>query len=210
MVTASASGPIRVVLEFDHFTPGIRGERLKNVQSPLGVGGASEPLQCLRLPVYRAAQLRGEPFRALEAGQGAGEIALLEAAAGHEVLSERIGRRVFGHERELGEGVSGVPLVEQEQAEAVPGPEITGIRGQDPLEELPRLRRVAILLTIQRGERKVDLQVASIGMGGGQAREDLAGGVVVELSHQANGAIVRADHAIGLLAASGNPNRRRR
>ena len=187
------------VLEFDDLAARIGAEILKHAQSPLGFRGSAEPLQGLRLAVNGAAQVRVEGLRSLKAGQRTGEIALLEAASRRVVLRKRVGGRARGHEGKLRQRLGGAPIVQQQQAEAVAGSEVLGIGGRDPFENRARPVDVALLLTIQRRDGEVDLQVASIGMRVRQTREDVAGGVEVELSHEADATVVESDNFVGRL-----------
>ena len=111
---------------------------------------------------------------------------------------------MLGHERELWQRLSRASVIEQKQSQTVASSEVQGIRCGDALEDPARFFRVAFPLPVQRRNREVDLQVEPIGMRGCEAGEDLAGAVVVELTHQADAAIVQADQVVGdLFLATG-------
>ena len=185
------------VLEFDDLAPGIRLELPEDVQQLFSLAGATEPLHRLRRAICGAAQSRVERQRLPVPGQRACEIILLEPASGGVVHRERICRILPGYEYEMRQRVGRTSVVEQEQAQTVASPEVSRIRGGDALEDPARLVGVAFPLTVQCRDRQVDLQVESIGVRGRQTHKNVAGGVVVELSHQSDAAVVQADHVVG-------------
>ena len=83
-----------------------------------------------------------------------------------------------------------VSIVQQQQTEVVVRAQVLGAFDENLLEDPLRGDGVAFALPMQRSDGEVDLKIEVIGMARGQPRKDVARLAILELPHQANGAIV--------------------
>ena len=88
--------------------------------------------------------------------EGSGSIPLLEPAERNVIGGVRIGGFVLGDEDEMRQRIAGMTVVEEKETQRVMRPNVLGRNCENALEKLLRLDRIAVALTVQRGNRKVD------------------------------------------------------
>ena len=98
--------------------------------------------------------------------EGSGCIPLLEPAERRVIGGVRIGGFVLGDEDEMRQRIAGMTVVEEKETERVMRANVLGRNCEDALEKLLRLGRIAVALTVQRGDREVDAKIQSIRSGG--------------------------------------------
>ncbi len=125
--------------------------------------------------------------------EGSGSIPLLEPAERRVIGGVRIGGFVLGDEDEVGQRIAGMTVVEEQETQRVTRPNVLGRNRENALEKLLRLGRIAVALTVQCGDRKVDAKIQSIRSGGRRARECFGRPIEVELAHEPDAAVVQRD-----------------
>ena len=129
--------------------------------------------------------------------EGSGGIPLLEPAERRVIGGVRIGGFVLGDEDEMRQRIAGMTVVEEKETQRVMRPNVLGRNRQNALENLLRLGRIAVALTVQRGDRKVDAKIQSIRSGGRRARECFGRPIEVELAHESDPAVVEGHDVDG-------------